>query len=75
MSDEARPAKWIAAPCRCCGAGGVVNPAWLRERRRHARMYQTDIGRAVGKVNQYICDIEAGRRPCPPAILAAYEAL
>lgn len=63
-------------PCSRCGAARrVVNPAWLRERRRRAGLSLREMARRLEFSPAYISDVETGKRHAVAHIVAAYEAL
>ncbi len=63
-------------PCPTCGQGRPVPIAGaLRRARKAAGMTQRQIAERLDLSPQYISDIEAGRRPCPPRVLAVYMGL
>ena len=35
---------------------------FIRRIRKHRKLKQTDLARAIGRSNQYVCDLEKGRR-------------
>ena len=53
----------------------VPDPNWMRRIRTEARMTLAEVAEMVGCSYQNLQGIEAGQRPCPSSIAAAYSVL
>lgn len=53
----------------------MVDGAWLREKRKAAKLTLREMARRLEFSTPYLCDVELNRRNCTPEIRKAYEAL
>ena len=68
--------KFRDEPCHTCGTPqAVIDGAWLRARRKAAKVTLREMARRLEFSAPYICDVELNRRACSPKIREAYEAL
>ena len=68
----------LTGACPHCSGDGkirVVNPAWLRERRKNARVTMREMAKRLSYSAAYLCDVEHGRRNVSAVIHDAYKKL
>mgnify|MGYP001559230371 CR=1 FL=1 len=68
--------KYIKKPCsKCQHPHDVINPYWLKECRKKAKISFRELSKKTNKSASYFCDIEHGYRNCTAEILKIYEDL
>lgn len=55
--------------------GSVINGSWLRAIREDAGITAKAMGQRLGYSASFVASIESEARPCPVAVVSAYEAL
>ncbi len=70
--------KEIKEKCPCCSGKGfrvIVNPEWLRDKRKSKGLSLRAVARALKVSAAYISDVELGKRNCTSFIKDFYKLL